>query len=114
MPLIAECSNVGLCCTDPDGGLHDLVRKRHGRTGMDAAIWLGISTLHLQPQPHPSDSRRKMEWGFSLWFQQSYSKHCGKCLYMDTGCPLHVHMTLYTAYTVVKAGGGPTVRHLSL
>lgn len=33
---------------------------------------------------------------------------------MDTGCPLHVHVTTYTAYTVVMVGSGPTVRHLSL
>lgn len=61
MPLTAECSNAGLPCTDPDGGLHDLVvQKRRSRTGMGAPVWLGMSTLHLQPQPHSSDSRRKM------------------------------------------------------
>lgn len=47
-------------------------------------------------------------------FSKAILSTVGKCLDVDTCCPLHARVTLYTADTIVRTGSEPTGRHFSL
>lgn len=62
----------------------------------------------------PQTVGRRMGWALAYGFNKAILSTVGKCLDVDTCCPLHARVTLYTADTIVRTGSEPTGRHFSL